>query len=351
MKRILFLALAGIGDSLLTTPTLTHLKKVYPSSRITVLVMYNESYLLFKRHKHVDEVIFFDFMKQGYFNSLLFVMKMRKRKYDFSIMAYPSNRLRPNVISLLLGGKKRLSHLYDINRISSLNFLYTCRLPLDAHTHVIDENLRLLTLLGIDVQQASRRLILPLLREEQHYATAFFKKNEIRSTDVVVGLHPGSSILAGMTYKRWPKERFAAVADKLAQKHKAKILLFGGKNEHSLHREISRLMKHTPLSVETPSLFHTAAIIGGCDVFLSNDTLLMHFASHLKVPTVVVSGHINPSKTRPLHHQSLYLSAPYPCRRYHIGENLTCRYAGTPRYCLNQLSVNDVYDAMESVLH
>ena len=54
--KILVLALSGIGDALMFTPTLDKIKAEYPSSEIDVLVM-------FKGVAEISNLIYFDFMK------------------------------------------------------------------------------------------------------------------------------------------------------------------------------------------------------------------------------------------------------------------------------------------------
>lgn len=351
MNKILVLMLAGIGDSLLATPMLAQLRKRYPHARITTLVMYDAVRDTLLRNPDVDKVVYFNFMKEGYFRSLRFVLNMRKEKYDLSLMVYPSNRLRPNVINFLIGARQRLGHLYEIKGLASLSFLlYTDRVPIYPERHTIDENLKLLEPLGINPSPSGRTMVFSLTGEEKTFARRFLKERSITKHDLVIGVHAGSSELAGMMLKRWPKEKFAAVCDRLIEEKKAKILLFGGNNEMQLKHEIADLMRHKPLFVNNVSFFQSAALIARCTGFLCNDTGLMHIASYFEIPTVVVTGHNNPLKTRPLHAQSRVLVPPIVCRPYRIGEDLTCLYAGTPRYCLHGISVDAVYHAMEEVL-
>ena len=351
MNKILVLMLAGIGDSLLVTPLLTQLRKRYPDAQITALVMYDAVRDTLLRNQDVDNVVYFNFVKEGYFRSLRFVLKMRKEKYDLSLVAYPSNRFRPNVINFLIGARRRLGHVYEINTLTSLSFLlYTDRVPIHPERHTIDENLKFLELLWVDPSPLERTMTFSLTDGEKTFAQRFLKERGITSHDLVIGVHAGSSELAGMTLKRWPKEKFAAVCDRLIEEKNAKILLFGGSNELQLKQEIAGLMKHKPLFVNNVSFFHSAALIARCKGFFCNDTGLMHLASYFDVPTVVVTGHINPAKTRPQHTRARVLTPEKICRPYRIGEDLTCLYGGTPQYCLNMISVDEIYDALNEVL-
>ena len=350
MKKILVLMLAGIGDSLLVTPFLRGLRQHFPGAQITTLVIYKQVEEMLKRNSDVDTVLHFNFLNQGYLKSLREVYRLRRERFDISFLAYPSNRFRPGLIHFLIGAKERYGHLYDIKRLRSLSFLDTKALPLDENRHTIDENLQLLTLLGLDVRSLPKNLIFPVTKQEEAFADHFLKKHQLTKKHPLIGIHAGSSELAGMMHKRWPKERFAELANRLVEKHKATILLFGGENEHGLKQELASLMDEQPVFVDDTTFFETAALIKKCDAFVTNDTGLHHLASHFNVPSVVVTGHLNPAKTKPLHAKSAVVSAPVNCHPYRIGEDMICHYAGTSRYCLNTISVDEVYRAVEKLL-
>tara|TARA_Y100000310_G_scaffold336995_1_gene422951 strand:+ start:10480 stop:11535 length:1056 start_codon:yes stop_codon:yes gene_type:complete len=350
MKKILLLLLGGIGDSLLFTPTISALRKIYPEAKITALARDKPVKAMLERNKQVDEILHYPFLQAGYIKSLLYVLKLRKEKYDLSILAYPANRMQHNIISFLIGAKKRLGHIYEIKNLLSLNFLHTKKLKIRYHRHCIDENLTLLRLLGIDPKQCKRKLTFTLTKKEENYAQEYFKKHHIQEKDLVIGMHPGSSKLAGMMNKRWPKEKYAALADKLIKKKKAKILLFGGNDELPLRLDIQKLLEGKSTIVTTGSIFETAALLEYCDAFVSNDTALMHLASYYQVPSVILLGHLNPNKTKPQHKKVRVLMPTTNCKSYRIGEDLTCKYKGTPNYCLNQISVEETYKSVEGLL-
>ena len=65
-------------------------------------------------------------------------------------------------------------------------------------------------------------------------------------TDKVIVIHPGS----GASIKLWTNESFAAIADSLAERYGAKVILAGGEGERVMLRNILRLTKTNPLSWE-----------------------------------------------------------------------------------------------------
>ena len=349
-KNILVLLLGGIGDSIMATPALTLLRKAYPQAIISVLARDKPTKTIMERNKDVDTVLHYPFMKSGYVKSLLYVLKLRKHHYDLSILTYPANRFQHNVISFLIGAKKRIAHSYPIKKLTSLNFLNTQRLPTDIHKHPIDENIYLLSLLGIQTK-TSLSTSFPITPEEQAVAKNYLKQQKITTKHFLVGIHAGSSEMAGMANKRWPKEKFAALADKLVEEKKATILLFGGPAELALNQQIQSLMKYPAyIADHTLPLLPALYLVNCCHLFITNDSLFMNVAVHYNLPTVVTSGHLDPRKYAPRNKHVRYLVPETNCCFYKVGEDLTCKYKGTPRYCLNQISVDMAYKAALGVI-
>ena len=179
MKNIIVLALAGIGDSILATPMISNLRKMHPEAKITALAIYPIVRDTFERNKDIDEVIFFDFLKEGYIKSLMFVLKLRKRRFDLSLLAYPANRFQHNLISYLIGAKIRIGHLYEIRRTTSLSFLHTNRITIDENRHNIDENLKLLEVVGGDATKLDKKMNFSITKEERNFADKFLKEHEL----------------------------------------------------------------------------------------------------------------------------------------------------------------------------
>jgi heptosyltransferase-2 len=107
---------------------------------------------------------------------------------------------------------------------------------------------------------------------------------------------PTLGINAGATYgsaKRWYPERFAEVAKAFSEKFD--ILIFGGPNEVEMAAEIEANLKawhvtnYTNIAGKT-TIQELCANIGGCSLFITNDSGPMHVAAAYQVPTVAIFG-------------------------------------------------------------
>jgi heptosyltransferase-2 len=91
--------------------------------------------------------------------------------------------------------------------------------------------------------------------------------------------------------KRWPVERFAAVAEALAQEQKAPVVVLGSAEDSPLAQELCQRLSVPVLNCTGKlSLMHTAALLQQCHLLLSNDSGLMHMATALRVPVVAIFG-------------------------------------------------------------
>ena len=107
---------------------------------------------------------------------------------------------------------------------------------------------------------------------------------------------PTMGINAGATYgsaKRWYPERFAKVAAHFSDRFD--ILIFGGPNEvevaNDIEKELQRLgvANYTNIAGKT-TIKELCEHIGGCSLFVTNDSGPMHIAAAYQVPTVAIFG-------------------------------------------------------------
>jgi heptosyltransferase-2 len=107
---------------------------------------------------------------------------------------------------------------------------------------------------------------------------------------------PTLGINAGATYgsaKRWYPDRFAEVAAYYSREYD--IIIFGGPNEVEMAKEIAQELQkrnvsnYTNLAGKT-TIKELCSHIGGCSLFITNDSGPMHIAAAYQVPTVAIFG-------------------------------------------------------------
>ena len=109
-------------------------------------------------------------------------------------------------------------------------------------------------------------------------------------------LHPGAASAA----RRWPPERFAAVA---ASEHRAgrNVIVTGGPTEVELARWLARTagLPGEAVFAGRTDVLELAALVGGAGVVVCGDTGVAHLATALGTPSVVLFGPVSPDRWGP----------------------------------------------------
>jgi heptosyltransferase-2 len=140
--------------------------------------------------------------------------------------------------------------------------------------------------------------------------------------------------------KRWFPERFAAVADRLSEKYSCPVLLFGSAGDRT-STEAVQAAAHQIAFIDLAgrtNLNEAIALIARCDLFVTNDSGLMHVAGALGVPTVAIFGSTNPVTTSPMGERTVIVRKAVdcsPCLKQECPTDFTC---------MELVSVDEVFD-------
>ena len=348
VRKILVLCLPGIGDTLLFTPALRALRSHYPEAQIWALVMFRGSCEILEKNPNIDRVILWEFIKQGVLRSLKFLYTLRRERFDISVIAYPANRIEYSLVHLLAGAKKRFGHRYNHRDLSSLNFLHGHTIEEDDGRHNVEENLTLLHLLGVgDPEDTS--LELSLDDGDRAFAQHWIERHRLEE-DLLVGFHAGTAEFKNQARRRWAKEKFAALGDLLSIERGARVLIFGGPDERQLKEDIRKKMNRPAVIVSDTTMRQSAALIERCDLFISNDSALMHTAAALRVPCTVIFGPTNPKWVYPWGTRYRIVRLDLPCSPcfYYSARPLTCSRGDFA--CIDKIEVAEVMRAVEELL-
>jgi heptosyltransferase-2 len=346
--KILVLALSGIGDALMFTPALSLIRKELPGARIDALVMFKGEKEMYDRNPDLNDVFHFDFLKEGPFRSLRYILSLR-HKYDTTINVYPSNRKEYNIISYLIGAEQRAAVKYLRKDLQNLGDLNNIRITENDFTHNVQENIRLAgKLLDKDFKEESP-LIFPLKTEDESFAVNFLSENNINDSDILIGFHPGSATLKNQEKRRWEPWKFAELGKRLIEKDHSKILIFGGSEETNLKKEIkNKISSENSFVIETSNLGESASLMSRCRVFVSNDSSLMHIASALKLKVVAILGPTNPHYIHPWKTENNIVRLSLDCSPCFVysPRPLICFRDDVLFKCIKELTVDMVYDAI-----
>src|SRR5215213_127974 len=285
--KILLIAMSGIGDTIIATPLIHELRANFPDAQIDVLTLWPGAKDLVENNPHLNRVWQKNMIKEGALKSLPFLLKLRRERYDFSLNAHTQGRRGYRVIAAIIGAKRRVGHAYDNTRAWERVLIHKT-VPEDYSVHSIENNNRLLPLIGARVKLPSHEMKLVLADSEQQWAREFIAQNKLAERKVL-GVHVGSGGTKNLALKRWPLVHWIEFLKRFsAARPEVSILLFGGPEEKEPHaRILAELPQANLLTPESKNLRQAAALMKHCTAFLSVDTALMHLAAAMKVPNQV----------------------------------------------------------------
>jgi ADP-heptose:LPS heptosyltransferase len=252
-------------------------KKAYLAMMVT-----EDRVELISANPHLDTVVIYD-------NSVpKLIHKLRKHCFQMALVLQPTFRLV--ILTLLAGIKYRVG--FETNWGGKL--WLTVPVKNNHQQHETDRYLDVVRAIGI--QPVDREIEMGVTCEAEAWAREFLTRAGISLQRLLIGINPGSFWM----YRRWPKERFAQVADKLVAEYDAQILLTIGPSEVGLGEEIAMLMRYNPVIVSDTTPMHIAAAFKQCDLLISNDTGPMHIGIAVGTPTIGLFGSSNPDKWGPI---------------------------------------------------
>ena len=159
-------------------------------------------------------------------------------------------------------------------------------------------------------------------------------------------------INAGATYgsaKRWYPERFAEVASAFSNRYD--IIIFGGPNEIDVAQEIEASLKNknitnfTNLAGKT-TIKELCENIGGCSLFVTNDSGPMHVSAAYQVPTVAIFGPTRYKET------SQWMNKKSKIVRHELDCSPCMKRACPLKHhkCMKDITASEVIDALEELI-
>jgi len=185
------------------------------------------------------------------------------------------------------------------------------------------------------------------------FKNKFLSENKISDDDVIIGFHAGCNTLKNHINRRWAPQKFSTLASRLIKDINAKVLVFGGPEESDLKKNIVDLTHHENIiSVEAKSLSMSAAIMERCNVFVTNDSSLMHVASALRLNVVALIGPTNLNLIHPWNTDYKIARLKLNCSPcfYYSPKPLICTRNDKKWKCIKDLTVEEVFQHTISFL-
>jgi len=334
-----------IGDVVLTLPALQSLRRAYPKTHITAVVKSPSDELLIG-HPSVNTVIALPLVSNfDIWKRIKFALSLKKYQFDVGVV-FP-NSFESAFLLGLTGAKHRLGYNTDGRGIFLTSPISTTTY-LKKSQYRVDYFFKILSPLRLDIPDP---IFSPVDRQEGDISIREVLLNmEIGENEEFITIHPGTSKVE----RSWHAERFGVLCQKIFKKYKNKMVLLGTQSEKELLNRIKSYCPPEEIKVAPAmNLRVLAGLIKKSQLFIGNDSGVMHLAAMVGAPVVGIFGPGHPNTTGPFMEPEKceILTLNYscsPCRQRFFKE---CEpSAHNKPNCLEDITVESVYDAIGRLL-
>jgi heptosyltransferase-1 len=335
VSRFLLVRLGALGDIVHAIPVAAALARAFPSARIDWLVS--------ARHRHlldlvpvIDRRIAINDRGSAGGESLgAAIRELRRTGYD---VVFDLQGLVKSAVLARLSGAPRVigfTSTYLRERLARPFYtdvydpggggMYDPR----ERSHVVQMNLGLLNAVGITAAAVE----FPI----DHTDTDTARAMRERAGGRYILANPG----AAWPNKRWPAERYGALARTMAARQGLRTIVSWGPGEEALAQAVVHEAGGAALLSPKTSIADLVALIHGAALMVSGDTGPTHIAAALGTPIVGIYGPTRPSRNGPWAPGDITLSRDALCRCHHL------RQCTQPRMCLLDIDAAEVAAAVE----
>ncbi len=306
--RILVFEFWHLGDAVMVDPLLRELRDRFPSAEISLLCK-PAAKLLLSPSGVVDRFIEIDVpwtAFDGKYNWRRYadrafvatIRALRRERFDISIDSRMD--LRSNLLAWIVGAHRRIG--FDV---PGGRGLLTDRVAdRGESSHKVMDWLAMLDPLGaVDVEP--RTPVLEVPESMQARVDARLLDLGLAPDTTLVAMHPS----ARRAVRRWPLDRFAQLAESIAQLESVRVLVFVDPDGYGDTLETTGATCIRASIEELPAYLHR------CAVFVGNDTGPAHIAAAVGSTTVTIFGPGAIDWFRPFGPgQRVVCFGPMPCR-------------------------------------
>jgi heptosyltransferase-2 len=309
IKRVVVRVPNWLGDAVICVPALRALRRLLPHAHITLVSRLGTADI-FLDADCADEIMIYH--RSGLRSAWQQVGKWKRHQFDVAVLF--QNAFEAAAIAFMARVPARIG--YDTERRS---FLLTHPVPSPAWKNERHEVFYYLNIVN-GLQQAlsgttsletmEPEFALLVSEDRKRKALEFLRHYGIDKGQPLVLLCPGS---VNSRAKRWPPERYAALADQCIGAG-ATVALIGSPGEKEVSENV-RAHANSAFVMLTgqTSVAEVTALISVADLLVTNDTGPAHIGAALGTPTIVIFGPTNPVTTRPFGPAGEFIRHPPDC--------------------------------------
>ena len=256
------------------------------------------------------------------------IRELRRRRYDIAIDL--QGLIKSAVLARASGARRVVGFAAPYLREKPARLFYGEGCEPAGNGHIVAKNLSILDPLGI--RASAQDPSFPLRDVESPAA------REVASTAAgpYVVINPG----AAWPNKRWPAERFGAVAAWVRERMGFASVVTWGPGEEALAAAVVAASGGAAFVAPPTRVTDLVSLLRGARLMVSGDTGPTHIAAAVGTPVVGLYGPTRPARNGPWDPADVTVSRDEVCRCHHLRR---CRQ---PRMCLLDIQVAEVADAV-----
>lgn len=294
-----------LGDMLAAISLFRALKEKYPQSHISVIVSpVNKAAI--ERTKYIDS--YFIFNKLEIYTPSGFIKFLKYLRQEFDVVIVPvtvSVSFTSNLIARISNSKIRIGPNSLDGKPNDSAYFFDRRIDINWKRHpdsnVADLILDIVRPFGIDTNDFSSDINFD--DSDLETAKRFLQQIKSNANFKLIGIHVG----AGKPQNRWSLQKYVDLIFKLNESYNCCFYVTGWKFDSE---ELDYIEKHSKLKIHQ-FLHHTipqvAALISISNLFITNDTGIMHVAGTTKTPQISLFGPTNPFNWAPCGKNKIFL--------------------------------------------
>lgn len=293
------------GDLLAGISLLRALKEKYPHSKLTLLTS-SENYYGASKNKYVDELYVFDKFKMYNIIKLYSFVKFLRRGFDVAIVPVTvSISFTSNLIARISKSRIRIGPKSLDGKPNESAFFFDRRVDIDwrkfPDSNVAEHILEIVRPFGIDTKNFSS--VVSFDDSDIKSAKGFLHYINYENNSKLIGLHVG----AGKPPNRWSLQKYSDLISKLNATYNCTFYLTGSDSDKE---ELEFVITHSNKKIYkflNHSITEVAALISLSDLFISNDTGIMHVAGTTDTPLISLFGPTNPFNWAPCGKNKIFI--------------------------------------------
>lgn len=338
MKTLAVFLPNWIGDAVMATPTLRALRTRYASTHTIIGVGRPGAIDVLTGTELVDDAIEFDpKSKRRQLRTRSVIRQLRRVRPDMAVLL--TNSWRTALVARLGGARRRFGYARE-----GRGWLLSDPLAPERQDgkyvpgSVVDYYLQLAAATGCAIDSLAMQLTTS--PDDERRADDVLDRLGASAETRLVVVNNGGAFGAA---KLWPTTHFAALSRRIAENHRARVVVLCGPAERDMARDICQQANHrhvVGLHDDELSLGLSKALVRRAELMVTTDSGPRHFAAAFDTPVVTLFGPTHIAWSENYHARATHLQLRVDCGPC---QQRTCPLSH--HRCMRELSVDHVYDA------